>query len=244
MTSRANVQTDARLGAPSRSQQFTETTGEQQHPWAAVDVAIFSIDDQRLKTLLVKIRNGPLAGCWAFPGGLVAVGESPEEAALRELHDKTPIRDVYLEQLFTFGDPDRNPTAHVVSTAYWALLPRPAPVPLPGSKYADAAWWNVARLPPLAYDHRRLAEIALERLRSKVGYTNVVYNLLPEEFTLGELQRTYEIIRGRPLDRRNFRKKILAAPLLKPLRKIRRGPHRPAALYAFRDRKLKQIELF
>jgi 8-oxo-dGTP diphosphatase len=174
----------------------------------------------------------------------VVIGEALEEAARRELREKTPLRDVYLEQLFTFGDPRRNPTAHVVSTAYWALIPRAAPAPRHESKYAGAAWWNVRRLPRLAYDHNRVARVALDRLRSKVDYTNVVYSLLPDDFTLGELQQIYEIIRGGPLDRRNFRKKFLASRLLKSLGKFRRGAHRPAALYAFRDRKLKRIELF
>ena len=195
------VQNELRPHPSSRPPRIVEGSGPQQHPWVAVDIVIFAIEDEALKTLLVKIKNEPLAGSWAFPGGLVAVGESLEAAAMRELREKTPVRDVYLEQLFTFGDPGRNPTAHVVSTAYWALLPRPTPLPLHGSKYSDSAWWSVSRLPPLAYDHRRVAQVAVERLQSKVEYTNVVYNLLPEEFTLGDLQRIYEIIRDRPLDR-------------------------------------------
>lgn len=214
----------------------------QRHPWVAVDVVIFTIHRERLRTLLVKIKRGPFAGRWAFPGGLVARGESLEDAARRELSQKTPIRDVYLEQLFTFGDPERNPHLHVVSTAYFALLPRPAPVPRHGSKYADAGWFEVDLLPPLAYDHNRIAAVALERLRAKVEYTNVVYGLLPQEFTFAELQRIYEIIRGSTLDRRNFRKRMLASGLLRRLRGSRRGAHRPAALYAFRDRTLRHVE--
>lgn len=244
MSGCSDAQERGRTGSLPRRRQLLETSALQQHPWVAVDVVIFTIDEDRLKALLVKIKGGPLAGAWAFPGGLVAVGESLEEAALRELHEKTPIRGVYLEQLFTFGSPNRNPTAHVVSTAYWALIPRPTAVSLYGSKYADAAWWNVHHLPDLAYDHRHVAAVALERLRAKVEYTNVVYSLLPRHFTLSEIQRIYEIIRGRSLDRRNFRKKLLTTRLLKPLERVRRGPHRPAALYTFRARKLRPIELF
>src|SRR5205085_1462389 len=130
------------------------------------------------------------------------------------------------------------PTAHVVSTAYFALLPASAAELNAGSKYAKVAWFAVERLPALAYDHNRIATVALERLRAKIQYTNVAYGLLPRSFTLGELQRVYEVIRGAPLDRRNFRKKILESRLLRPLARVRRGAHRPAALYAFRERSL------
>jgi 8-oxo-dGTP diphosphatase len=210
----------------------------QRHPWAAVDVVIFRVDGPALEALLVKIKHGPFRGRWAFPGGLVVLGEALDEAARRELFEKTPIRDVYLEQLFTFGDPDRNPARHVVSTAYFALLPASAAAPRAGTKYAEAGWFDVKRLPVLAYDHNRIAAAALERLRAKIAYTNVAYGLLPRAFTLGELQRVYEVIPGRPLDRRNFRRKILETGLVKPLHRYRRGAHRPAALYAFRERRL------
>ena len=164
--------------------------------------------------------------------------ESLDEAARRELVEKTPIRDVYLEQLFTFGDPARNPVRRVVSTAYFALLPASARAPQAGTKYAEAAWFDIARLPALAYDHNRIAEVARDRLRAKIAYTNVAYGLLPRAFTLSELQRVYEVIRGRPLDRRNFRKRTLEAGLIQPLERYRRGAHRPAALYACRERRL------
>ena len=228
----------ARPAAPLAS------AGQQDHPWAAVDVVIFRIGDGRLQALLVKIKRGPFVGRWAFPGGLVAVGEPLERAARRELFEKTAIREVYLEQLFTFGDPRRNPAAHVVSTAYFALLPSSAPMPRPGTKYSDAAWFAVDGLPPLAYDHDRMAAVARDRLHAKVQYTNVVYGLLPTEFTLGELQRVYEAITGGSFDRRNFRKKLLESGLLVALRRVRRGAHRPAALYSFRERKLRQLALF
>jgi 8-oxo-dGTP diphosphatase len=210
----------------------------QRHPWAAVDVVIFRVAGRALETLLVRIKHGPFRGQWAFPGGLVMLGESLDDAARRELREKTPLHDVYLEQLFTFGDPARNPKAHVVSTAYFALLPASSAAPEPGTKYAAAGWFEVGRLPELAYDHRRIAEVARDRLRAKIGYTNVAYGLLPRAFTLSELQRVYEVIGGESLDRRNFRKKIVASGLLSRLSRRRRGRHRPAALYAFRQRRL------
>jgi 8-oxo-dGTP diphosphatase len=201
-------------------------------------VVIFRVAARGLEALLVKIKRGPCRGRWAFPGGLVMLGESLDAAARRELREKTPLRDVYLEQLFTFGDPSRNPTAHVVSTAYFALLSASRLDPDPGTKYAEACWFDVGRLPKLAYDHNRIAAVARGRLRAKIGYTNVAYGLLPRAFTLSELQRVYEVIRGERLDRRNFRKRILAYGLLRPLSRSRRGRHRPAALYAFRERRL------
>lgn len=219
-------------------------TDRQKYPWAAVDVIIFRIGGDQLQALLVRIKHGPFAGRWAFPGGLVRVGETLEEAARRELLEKTALRDIYVEQLFTFGAPTRNPHFHVVSTAYFALLPPSAPTRESGGKYSAVTWFDVTRLPPLAYDHNRMADAALTRLRAKIEYTNVVYSLLAPEFTLGELQRVYEAIAGRRFDRRNFRKKILQSGLLTPLRRYRRGAHRPAALYAFRERRLRHIELF
>ena len=153
------------------------------------------------------------------------------------------LRGIYLEQLFTFGDPRRNPAAHVVSTAYFALLSTPFDDVRPGTKYSEAAWLGVGHLPALAYDHNQIAKVALERLRAKVAYTNVVYGLLPRQFTLSELQRVYEVILGRSLDRRNFRKALLASGLVRRLSSERRGAHRPAALYAFRERRLRNLEI-
>lgn len=216
----------------------------QGHPWVAVDVVLFSVNGDTIETLLVRVKGGPFAGRWAFPGGLVGLDESLDEAARRELEEKTPVRAAYLEQLFTFGGVQRNPTARVVSTAYFALLPTARPATRAGQKYADAAWFPVAHLPHLAYDHDEITRVALDRLRSKITYTNVAYSLLPEQFTMAELQRIYEIILGTTLDRRNFRKKILASGLLRPSGTKRRGPHRPASLYTFVERLPRMIELF
>lgn len=212
-------------------------------PRVAVDVVIFTVDGGELKALLVLVKNGPSAGRWAFPGGLVPIGEAPEAAATRELRAQTGIEDVYLEQLRTFGDPARDPEAHVVSIAYFALVPAKAEMQARGGKYADVQWAAVGSLPTLAYDHNYVAEYALARLRAKLGYTNVVFSLLPEAFSFGELQEVYEIILDRELDRRNFRKKILALGLLRQLGRQRRGPHRPAHLYGFRRRSLMNVQI-
>jgi 8-oxo-dGTP diphosphatase len=211
-------------------------------PRVAVDVVIFTIDSRELKALLVRVRNGAFAGRWALPGGIVPIGEAPEKTATRELLAQTGIGDVYLEQLRTFGDPERDPVAHVVSIAYFALLPA-KPAERTSPKYAGVQWAPVESLPPLAYDHNHIAAYALERLRAKLAYTNVAYSLLPDGFTLSELQDVYETILDRRLDRRNFCKKIMALGLLQPLSKQRRGPHRPARLYRFRRRSLMNVQV-
>lgn len=215
----------------------------QDHPWVAVDVVIFTIDRGGLKALLVKLKEGPFRGRWAFPGGLVGVGESLDAAATRELFEKTGLRDLYLEQLRTFGDPGRDPHARVVSVAYFALVPPTGGDVRSHPKYTRLEWRPVNALPALAYDHNMIAQDALDRLRAKLAYTNIVYSLLSPEFTLGELQAIYEVILGRRLDRRNFRKKLLAAGLLRALPRLRRGPHRPATLYAFAQRRPMNIPI-
>ncbi len=212
-------------------------------PRVAVDVVIFTIDAAELKALLVEVKSGPFAGRWAFPGGLVPCGEAPEVTATRELQAQTGIRDVYLEQLRTFGDPSRDPHAHVVSVAYFALVAAKGEAQAGHRKYGGMQWLPVRALPSLAYDHNAIAQYALGRLQAKLGYTNIVYSLLPPEFTLSQLQEVYEIILHHGLDRRNFRKKILALGLLRPLHRERRGAHRPAQLYAFTRREPMNIQI-
>ncbi|MBI3250094.1 MAG: NUDIX hydrolase [Deltaproteobacteria bacterium] len=215
----------------------------QTHPRVAVDAVLFTIAERALQTLLVKIKKGPFGGSWAFPGGLVQVGESLDEAARRELFEKTGVQDLYLEQLYTFGEARRDPTAHTVAVAYFALVPSLAYELRSGEKYADVGWFPVRALPQLAYDHNAIAHYALQRMQAKLGYTNIVYSLLPREFTLAELQEIYEVILNRKLDRRNFRRKILALGLLKSLQKARHGAHRPAALYTFSRRSPMNVEV-
>jgi 8-oxo-dGTP diphosphatase len=215
----------------------------QTHPRVAVDAVLFTIAEGALKALLVKIKKGPFAERWAFPGGLVQVGESLDDAARRELYEKTGVQDLYLEQLYTFGDAQRDPTVHTVAVAYFALVPDPGHPLQSGDKYADIGWFPVRQLSQLAYDHNAIAAYALQRLQAKLGYTNIVYSLLPREFTLAEIQEIYEVILDRKLDRRNFRRKILALGLLRPLPKTRRGAHRPATLYIFTRRSPMNVEV-
>lgn len=209
----------------------------------AVDTVLFAINEGRLQTYLVELRRGPGRGRWAFPGGLVRRGEMLDDAARRELYESTGLRGAYLEQLFTFGDPSRDPRAHVVSVAYMALIPAADAVKAPCDKYANGRWYEVSRLPELAYDHSLIAAYALKRLKSKLEYSNIAKALLPREFTFAEFEELYSLILGRPLDRRNFRRRILAMSILKCLPHTRRGPHRPASLYSFAQQSLRFIEM-
>jgi len=212
-------------------------------PKVAVDTVLFAVDGQRLKAYLVELRGGALRGRWAFAGGLVGVGEALEDAARRELYAATGISKAYLEQLFTFGDPSRDPKAHVVSVAYMALIANPAAVMTSSPKYTGGRWFEVSALPALAYDHSVMARHAAQRLKSKLEYTNIACNLLPRDFTFAQFEALYGLILNRPIDRRNFRRRILAMGLLRRLPAQRRGAHRPAALYSFVRRSPQVVEM-
>jgi 8-oxo-dGTP diphosphatase len=207
----------------------------------AVDLVIFTVRDGALQVLLIERGIPPFKGQWALPGGFVLDRESLEDAARRELQEETGVKDVYLEQLYTFGDADRDPRGRVISVAYFALTP---PAPLQASTdAANAAWHPVARPPKLAFDHAKILRTGLERLRAKLGYSTVGFELLPRQFTLTELQALYEAILERPLDKRNFRKKILSLGLLKSEgQKRAAGAHRPARLYSFALAKVKILD--
>jgi 8-oxo-dGTP diphosphatase len=198
-----------------------------------VDVVIFTLRDDDLQVLLVKRKVAPYAGRWAIPGGFVGLDEPLEEAARRELQEETGVRDVYLEQLYTFGDPKRDPRGRVITVAYFALVPAPLAVSA-GSDAVEARWWSMDDLPALAFDHAKILDYALTRLRYKLEYTAAGFHLLPEVFTLSELQKAYEIILGVELDKRNFRRKILEAEVIEEVGEYRTGEGRPAMQYRFR----------
>ena len=197
-----------------------------------VDIVIFTIQEGDLKVLLVKRGIPPFVGRFAIPGGFVHADEDLEQAALRELKEETGVSDVYLEQLYSFGDPGRDPRGRVITVAYFALISADRKLKA-GSDAAAAAWYTINHLPALAFDHATIIKYALERLRNKLEYTTVGFQLLPEKFTLTELQEVYEAILGKQLDKRNFRRKISILKILKPLREHRRGGQRPAQLYRF-----------
>jgi 8-oxo-dGTP diphosphatase len=198
-----------------------------------VDLVIFTVREERLQVLLIQRGAPPFLGQWALPGGFVLERETLDEAARRELAEETGIRDVYLEQLYTFGDPGRDPRGRTVTVAYYALI-RQSPIRA-STDAADVAWFPAARPPRLAFDHAKILRTALRRLRAKLEYTTAGFQLLPRRFTLTELQRLYETILEKKLDKRNFRKKVLSLGLLQPQGELRKeGAHRPARLYSFK----------
>ena len=211
-------------------------------PALTVDCAVFGYEDGVLHVLLIERDAEPYTGAWALPGGFVGMEETLDEAARRELHEETGLKDIYLEQLYTFGDVHRDPRGRVVSTAYYALVSLAGRAPKASTDARSAKWHPLRKLPKLAFDHDDILDTAVERLRAKVRYKPIGFALLPEKFTLTQLQQLYETILEQPLDKRNFRKRILAMDLLKPLDEFRQGPNRPAQLYRFDRTKYRQLE--
>jgi 8-oxo-dGTP diphosphatase len=210
----------------------------------AVDNCIFTVLEGKLHLLLIQMAKVPYTGMWALPGGLIQDTESLDAAAGRILYEETGVADVYLEQLYTFGQPERDPAGRVVSVAYFALIHAAGIALRTQPKYADVRWWPCANLLPLAYDHDAVATYARQRLEWKLAYTNIVWSLLPRRFALTELQKVYEAVLGRQLDKRNFRKKILSLGLVEPIGETAmRGAHRPAMLYRFTSREPKLIDM-
>jgi 8-oxo-dGTP diphosphatase len=201
------------------------------------------MDEEDLKVLLVQRGIEPYQGRWALPGGFVRISETLEEAALRELVEETGIERLYLEQLYTFGDLERDPRERVVAVAYYALVKLADQHVRAATDTRDAAWFAVWDTPSLAFDHDRILQVGLERLKGKVRYQPIGFELLPPKFTLTQLQRLYEKILERDLDKRNFRKKILSMGLLVELDEVEQDvAHRAARLYRFDKRAYQQLE--
>jgi 8-oxo-dGTP diphosphatase len=209
-------------------------TYEFPRPALTVDCVVFGLGEAGLEVLLIRRRNAPFAGCWALPGGFVDVDETVEDAAKRELEEETGVRDVYLEQLHVFSAVRRDPRERVVSVAFYALVKSRDHAAEGASDADEAAWFPVAELPKLAFDHADIFALALARLRRDLATKPVGFELLPRKFTLTKLQRLYEVILDESLDKRNFRKKILALDVLTPLDEVEQGvSHRAARLYRF-----------
>jgi len=212
----------------------TKYAGYEQ-PGVTVDLVIFTVNKDELKAMLVRRAKAPFSGFWSIPGGFLKIGESLEEAAFRVLREKTGVEEVYLEQLYTFGGPDRDPRARVITVTYFALIPWENLAQPESKKVTDIAWTSVDKLPKLAFDHKEILTYAVRRLRAKAGYSNIVYGLMPGKFRLSELQKMYEIIINEKFDKRNFRKRMLATGLLRETgKKDILGAHRPAMLYQFK----------
>lgn len=212
-------------------------------PALTVDCVVFGVDDDDLKVLLIQRDLEPFQGRWALPGGFVHMEESVDEAARRELREETGLERVFLEQLYTFGDVDRDPRERIVTVAYVALVKLSDHKVKAATDARDAAWFSVADVGSLAFDHARILDVALERVRGKLRYQPIGFELLPPKFTLTQLQRLYEIVLERELDKRNFRKKILSMDILVELDEVEQDvAHRAARLYRFDKTKYRQLE--
>ena len=212
-------------------------------PALTVDAVVFGFDEGELKVLLIERELAPFAGTWALPGGFVNMDESIEQAVRRELQEETGLSNVFLEQLYTFGTPDRDPRERVVSVAHFAIVKLADHQVKAATDARNAAWFAVTDIPPLAFDHATILDVALKRLKSKVRYQPIGFELLPPKFTLSQLQHLYETVLERELDKRNFRKKILAMGLLSDLNQIEQDvAHRAARLYSFDPKKYRALE--
>ena len=201
-----------------------------------VDTVILTIKNDNLQVLLVKRENEPFKGKWAIPGGYVRMSEDLDAAAMRILKEKTNVDNIYLEQLYTFGDPLRHPVSRVITCAYFALI-RAEDVNVVAAD--NVAWHKVSDLPALAFDHKEIIQYSLKRTRERLEMCPVAYQLLNEKFTLTEMQKAYELIMGKKLDKRNFRKKVIQTEGLRELDEFSKSTSkRPARLYTFDNIKL------
>ncbi|NOQ70938.1 MAG: NUDIX domain-containing protein [Crocinitomix sp.] len=210
----------------------------------SVDAVVFGYDSkQGLSVLLIKRKFDPFQGQWAIPGGLVLENESLETAVERELNEETGVHVNYLEQLYTFGKPGRDPRNRVVTVAYYGLV-NPNNFELFADTDAEEAqWFNVADLPALAFDHDTILDVALERLRGKISYEPIGFELLGEKFPFSDLHKLYETVYGMSIDRRNFKKKFLVLNILEELdEKISQGKGRPGSLFRFNQKKYFELK--
>jgi 8-oxo-dGTP diphosphatase len=211
-------------------------------PALTVDAVVFGFDGGALKVLLVQRDHAPCEGRWALPGGFVEMDETLDAAVRRELEEETGLARIYLEQLYTFGAVRRDPRERVVSVAYYALVKPSEHLVRAATDARDARWFPVADPPPLAFDHALILDTARQRLKGKVRYQPVGFELLPRRFTLTEIQQLYEAVLETPLDKRNFRRKLAAMNLLTALDEVQIGVrHRAARLYRFDRRRYREL---
>ncbi len=211
-------------------------------PSVTVDIVVFTIINDDLKVLLIKRAVEPFKGEWAIPGGFVRMDESLEEAAKRELQEETNVKNIYLEQLYSFGEPKRDPRGRVITVSYMALInSNNEAIELKATTDSlKAEWYSFNNLPNLAFDHKQILSYAFKRLKWKFEYTTVAFSLLPKKFTLTQLQNIYEAVFGKSFDKRNFRKKIFTLDLLKKEDLKLDVSYRPPQLYSLK-RKIGEI---
>lgn len=204
----------------------------------SVDCVIFGYNAGKLQVALIERKNVPFKGCWALPGGFVEGDETVEEAAFRELQEETGLRDIYLEQFHVFSEPDRDPRGRVITVAFFALIDSDQCELVASEDASKAVWWGVDELPVLSFDHESIFEKALDSLRVAIKIKPIAFELLPEKFTLTQLQQLYEEVFAVDIDKRNFRKKVSKMDFIQETGKMTKGAkHRPAMLYTFNKKK-------
>jgi 8-oxo-dGTP diphosphatase len=217
---------------------------EYERPALTTDCVVFGLDKEDLKVLLIQRDIEPFMGQWALPGGFIQVGEPVDACARRELEEETGLKNIFLEQLYTFGAPERDPREHVVTVAYYALVNLLDHAPKAATDARNAAWFSLDDLPSLAFDHDQILSKALERLKGKVRYQPIGFELLPEKFTLTQLQNLYEIILETKIDKRNFRKKVIKLGILIETDEVEQDvAHRAARLYQFDKKHYQKLTL-
>ncbi|MDR2036936.1 MAG: NUDIX hydrolase [Bacteroidales bacterium] len=215
---------------------------EYPRPAVTTDSVIFGFDEGELKILLIERGLEPFKGQWALPGGFMQIDEDAETCALRELKEETGVCNAFMEQLYTFSKVDRDPRYRVISIAYYALVKLSDYKVEAGDDASKAQWFPLSEVPPLAFDHEHILQTAIERLKGKIRYQPIGFELLPEKFTIPDLQRLYEVTLQTKLDRRNFRKKFLCTGLLIDLSEQVKGvPHKGAKLYRFDKAKYEEL---
>lgn len=209
----------------------------------SVDAVVFGYEAGVISVLLIKRKYDPFKGKWAIPGGFVLNHESLETAVERELHEETGVKINYLEQLYTFGDVERDPRGRVVTVAYVGLV-RPNAFKIFASTDAEQAqWFTINNLPELSFDHKKILDTAIARLQAKITYEPIGFELLDTKFPFSDLEKLYTTLLGRPIDRRNFRKKILGLNVLDELdEKVSKGSGRPANLFQFNQKRYFQLK--
>lgn len=206
------------------------------HPAVTVDIVVFTIENDELKVLLIQRDQEPFEGQWAIPGGFIDIDERLSDAAKRELKEETGVSAAYLEQLYTFGNPGRDPRERVISVAYYALIPIDQLSLAAGDDARDAKLFGMDELPALAFDHDNMLRLAKQRVTERLNDASFAFRMLPATFTMYELRRVYELFLGETLDKRNFRKKIIALDEIEETGEKRESVrHRPARLYRVKN---------
>ncbi len=209
----------------------------------AVDAVVFGYSDNKLKILLIQQKFGTKTNKWALSGGFVKDNENLEEAVIRELYEETGVKANYLEQLYTFGEINRDERARVIAVSYIALI-NPKNYTIKADTDAkDAKWFSVNEIPNLAFDHKEIIDKGLERLKAKINYQPIGFELLNNKFPFSDLENLYQTILGKKIDRRNFRKKLLSFEILQETNEVQKiGSGRPAKLFKFKRNKYKELE--